>query len=506
MENNELKIIKKLYGERMMHLCRTIFPTVLNTPFLLLNVLETHFSPTRSLIDDIEKNNLEEEFKIFILNFIRERNTYIETDENPFDLMDKAGYQLYECKNEEDIQSFAKYYREDEIICTITKKNRLKRCYVFFAVKKDVFNIKREDFEEPERDDAYGTSVISIQFDRGKLNTISIKNRYNHTIKYQNPDSTFDNNLENIIPGLTRSFEKYYGLNIIHRIDDVSFVRELPYIEADDNIYYRYNCEFDHVYYCENNIIVDHGILIDKYAQNKERYILMDYYIIDRKEKKIFLYDEFIEDSFINSITSLGNIKDIIVERNNEEKNIKIVCENDKKCEIKLNSKNRIISYVNNYVDVIYDNFMYYYNDLEYLELNNVSKICYNFLTMTRNLETLELPMVKEIGDNFMTMITYLKKIYLPNIKIIGNNFLKNNRELEYIYMPKIEKVGDMFLTSNTCLKELNFPLLLKTGSDFISRNKQNEKVNIPYNCLLGENFLNYIDLNKTFNSKEKSK
>ena len=28
--NNELKQIKKKYGERMMHLCRTLFPTILN--------------------------------------------------------------------------------------------------------------------------------------------------------------------------------------------------------------------------------------------------------------------------------------------------------------------------------------------------------------------------------------------------------------------------------------------------------------------------------------------
>lgn len=504
MENEELKLIKKLYGERMMRLCRTLFPTLLNTPFLLLNVLESHFAPTRSLIDDIEDNHLEEEFKLFVLSFINERNNYTDSTENPFELMEKAGYKLFECKNEDDIQSFGKYYREDETICTITKKNRLKRCHVFFAVKNNVDEIKRDDFTEPERDDLYGTSVISIQFDRGKLNTISIKNRYNHTVL--NPDSTFDNNLEKIIPGLTKSFEKYYGLNIIHHIDDISFVMELLYIEADNNRYYRYNCEFDYVYYCENNVIVDHGLLIDKYSRNRERYILMDYYILDRKEKKIFLYDEFIEDSFINSITSLGEIKDIIVKKVGEEKLITIVCENNRTCEIKINGKNRIISYVNNYVETIYDNFMYYYNDLEYLELGKVSKICYNFLTMSKFLKSLNLPKVKDIGDNFMMMISCLKQLYLPEVKYIGNNFLRNNHDLENIYAPNLEKVGDMFLISNEKLKVFDFPhlLILKIGSDFLPHNKIIEKINMQENEILEEGSFSHVNLNDNRDSSQK--
>ena len=254
-------------------------------------------------------------------------------------------------------QSFKKYYRSDEIICSITKKNRLKRCYVFFAIKNDVDSIKREEFNNPKRDDKYGTSVISIQFDRGRLNNVSIKNRYNHFVK--NPDSTFDNNLENIIPGLTKSFEKYYGLNIIRPVGEVNFINLLPYVKANNNKYYRYNCEFDSVYYCENNIIVDHGIVIDKYAKSKERFILIDYYVIDRKEKTIYLYDKYMEDNFVDSINLLGTIKYIIVVKNNDIKIIKIICDNNKCCEIKVDSKNKIISYINEYSNLKGDSLSY---------------------------------------------------------------------------------------------------------------------------------------------------
>ena len=87
----------------------------------------------------------------------------------------EAGYVLVECYNEEDIQKFRKYYAPGEELCTF-KGGRLNSCRVFFAVKKNVLDIKREDFKKPKREDEYGTSVISIQFTKDETNTLSIKN------------------------------------------------------------------------------------------------------------------------------------------------------------------------------------------------------------------------------------------------------------------------------------------------------------------------------------------
>ena len=69
------------------------------------------------------------------------------------------------------IQSFKKYYAPQEELCTFLG-GRLNSCDVFFAVKKDVNDIKRSDFIKPEREDKYGTSVISIQFRKGYINTL----------------------------------------------------------------------------------------------------------------------------------------------------------------------------------------------------------------------------------------------------------------------------------------------------------------------------------------------
>ena len=61
--NPDLKLIKKLYGEKMMHLCREYFPTILETPSLLPSILQEHFYPSRDLYEDLISNQKEGEFK-----------------------------------------------------------------------------------------------------------------------------------------------------------------------------------------------------------------------------------------------------------------------------------------------------------------------------------------------------------------------------------------------------------------------------------------------------------
>ena len=140
------------------------------------------------------------------------------TDKTPQELLSEAGYELEICETEDDIQKYKRYYAPGEELCTFSG-GRLESCYVFFAIKKNIDQIRREDFPRTQhddppasREDEYGTSVISIQFGRS-TNVLSIKNRYNHTVT--NPDATFSNNLENIIPGLTDSFQRTYGFGSI---------------------------------------------------------------------------------------------------------------------------------------------------------------------------------------------------------------------------------------------------------------------------------------------------
>ena len=104
----ELKKIKKIYGEEMMHLCRELFPSLIEEN-QLFSILQNHLAPTRSFASDVKKNYLYEEFKSWIYSYIdvEEKEQDI-TNKTPFELLEEAGYTLTECKTEEDIQSFRK--------------------------------------------------------------------------------------------------------------------------------------------------------------------------------------------------------------------------------------------------------------------------------------------------------------------------------------------------------------------------------------------------------------
>ena len=116
MENNDLKIIKKRYGETFAHLCRELFPTLLETEGLLPKILEAHFAKNKFLGQDIIEQKQKMDFRSFVYMFVEEDEKSMTTsNKTPEELFEEAGYTLYpECKSEADIQKFRKYYyRED---------------------------------------------------------------------------------------------------------------------------------------------------------------------------------------------------------------------------------------------------------------------------------------------------------------------------------------------------------------------------------------------------------
>ena len=127
-----------MYGENFMKLCRELFPTLLEQEGLLTEILTSSFSAnSRTLYEDIMKNGLEDELKNYIYNKVdvEKDNPEIIEEKTPYELMEEAGYDLYECKTEEEIQNFKKYYKIGEALCTF-RGGRLNRCVVFWAVKK----------------------------------------------------------------------------------------------------------------------------------------------------------------------------------------------------------------------------------------------------------------------------------------------------------------------------------------------------------------------------------
>lgn len=509
--NKDLLWIKKYYSEQMAHLCRELFPTILECEGLLPKILDTNFAHSSFLYDDIIGSGKVEEFREFIYDLANDLNDepLIEKEDNvlePSELLASVGYDLYECKTEEDIQKFKKYYAPREELCTF-HGGRLNSCYVFFAVKKEVDKIKREDFDNPERQDLYGTSVISIQFTRSN-HIVSIKNRYNHTV--DNPDATFGNNLDNIVPGLRKSFENKYGFNLENNKNDFELVN---YVRAADNKFYKYNVEVGGVYYCPNNIMIKDF----KPKKFSNRYILFDYFVLDLKNGKtskktndsktrkikIKSYsDDAKGDAFIKSITDLGEATKIQYEKDCENNIlIKIYIQDlDNPVLLKLDKFNNLISYTNEYIKDINNEFLEYNCHLREIYLPSVEKVGNSFLKNNSDLEKLNMPNVRYIGKSFLLSNDVLEKLYLPYLKQVEDYFLSFNKVISKIYAPRLEKVGDDFLKRNVVIKAIVFPMLKEINNDFLFDNWVIENMNIPNLEKVGSNFM-YSNLSiKTIN------
>ncbi len=500
-DTNDLQLIKKYYGENMMHLCRSLFPTLLEKPGLLFSTLSNAFAYSKYLYDDIVNNDIQQLFVNYIYSYIEEEDK-IKKDENvksPKELLDSVGYDLYECTTEEEVQSFKKYYAFGEELCTF-KGKRLKSCHVFFAVKKNVDEIKREDFIRPYREDEYGTSVMSIQFGR-RDGRVSIKNRYNHTVN--NPDATYSNDLNKICPGLKNSFMEHYPkLKITCDRDELASYFN-GYVMGNDKKLYKYYSFYDDVYYCYDNYLIDDG---DVKHFDKNKYLVFDHYILDIDGKKIFQYGNSLGDSFIDSI---GKIDKLLIRTTPNNNKIIIINYN---IMIVLNSSNQMIEYHNNIATSIGGCFLIENDTLRVISLPNVKTIHNWFLTGNYCLEEIYLPNVLYIGERFIKNGGALRRIELPKVVDIRDSFLLFSEKIEYVSLPNLKKVGRYFLCynntltslslpnleisdgyfmeSNTCLQYAYFPKLLSTGDNFLIKDRALNKIYIPNVEDIGDNFL----------------
>lgn len=486
--NFELQQIKKKYGENMAHLSRSLFPTILENEGRLLKLLESNFEPNKSLYDDLVENDLTMEFKDYIYGLLEnKKEENVKTNKSPKELLSEAGYDLYECHSEEEIQSFKKYFAHGEELCTFKYGNRLDTDYVFFAVKKNVDDIKRDDFDEPQREDLYGTSVMSIQFSRGRVNTLSIKNRYNHTVK--NPDATYGNNLDNIIPGLRDSFEKHYDFNINQCDVDIN----IPgYVKAKDKKYYKYNYELNGVYYCPNNIIIK-NLEVDRTYQKPERYLVLDYFIVDLVDKKVSLYDRSLQDGLLETTDNIKNIE--IRKIDDGDKKIIFNNRDNTSFEMTIDKKNVIKAYRNDNLLEVPERFLYSNKYLESLVLNNTKVISNECLTQNHDLCHIEVNNLETIGNYFLTHCYKLDEFIGNKVKTVGHYFLTNDTNCKKIEMENVEKIESNFLSRNRDITSIDFRELVEVGNCFIDCDTKLEKANLPKLKITKNSFLSMCNI-----------
>lgn len=506
-----LEKIKKEYSEEMKKMCKRCFPSLLESnPSLLFDVLKKTF-PSKEIANDILFYDAEKAFKLYVKGKIKKYQIEeeIEIEKSPEELLKERGYTLIECHTKEEIQKFRKYYVPGEELCTFNDEDRIEKCHVFFAVKENAEELKREDYVFPERQDEYGTSVLSIQFDKDESNAISIKNRYNHSVK--NPDATFSNDLDNIIPGLTKSFEKFKGLkekNVEGKFQNDNFI-EIVDEQTKETKIFCCNVRNSKFAYCTGGYIIDlvNNKIIDIYTDSN-RYIFADNFIIDLHSKKIISHGINYEDDLLRIEENIKSIlveKDIIKKRKIKTdketglpreleydeavgKKITILHADGTTSILKLDFSNCLVGYENESLEIINDNFLSECKRLKEVKLPNVTKVGNDAMVFYNGTE-ISLPNVKIIGNDFMGESDNVRNINMPKLEETGMYFIRKYFGIN-VDLPSLKKVRASFLEEANNVKKINMPNIEKISSGFI-RYYIGEEINLPKVRNIGNSFLN---------------
>ena len=405
---------------------------------------------------------------------------------DPIELLSEAGYDAFIVKNERQKNSIKKYYRPDEELCTFRDPNRHEKFYIIHAIKKNVKDIKRGN--PPKREDEYGTSVISIQIAKTG-GFISIKNRYNHTV--DNPDATFNNNPDNIIPGLTAALKSKFGVDFMTQEatmpDNYRLVR---------NQLVRFNCEVDNVYYGEKCYF--EGSEITKLNPDYE--IMLDTVVLNTKTGKAKKVHENTEEPNIDLAYVLNNeisghkVK-IEKDKKNGETVINIIDE-DKKIKELARTKNGSITSLHLYkTSEIGTGFLKFNKTLREFYAPKLRQMGKDCLQYNNTLTTLFIPELEEIGDNCFPVNEVLSEFIAPKLKKIGSDVFWTGYNIKKLYIPELEEMGRLCFTGMRQLTELNAPMLKKCGDGCFSYSVNLEKLFVPELEEMGDQAFHEITL-----------
>lgn len=168
------------------------------------------------------------------------------TQEEIIEDFKKAGYDTVIFDDEEKIAECKKYYAAGEVICTYNNlSGRMSQYHMLVAIKKDIDKIQRS--KTPQREDEYGTSILNIQIAKNGSH-MSIKNRYNHTVS--ECDSTLNNNLDLLVPGLQAKVLGYYNIASLNK--NKTYYRNIAKING---VYLKCVAEVENVYF--GNFVLD---------------------------------------------------------------------------------------------------------------------------------------------------------------------------------------------------------------------------------------------------------
>ena len=384
------------------------------------------------------------------------------SDKNPFQLLDMAGYDSFYVTSLEQQNSIRKFFRHDEELCTFNDEYRFQNNYTIHAIKRGADKIKPA--QTPAREDEYGTSVISIQINK-QTGYLSIKNRYNHTVSC--PDSTFNNNPDNIIPGLTMSLTRYFNipLNSTNLPDHFAWM---------NNKFMLYDYEIQGQMFGKNWYTDRRGNVI-KVDTNSE--LMFDCMLLDLKTKKFRMLNSF----FSENCQEFQILKNLF-------KNGKIQIQENPK-----NKKQRLLSVNGQHIATLQDGYMVeltlanikeirtdmaIFFKLKEINLPDTKFIWDSFFSKVmsnRTLKTVNIPKAIHLGHGFLFGCTHVTTLNAPMVKTVGWQALQYNNVLKKLYMPNLEHIGEtnddtkesdwcnQILNSNEVLTYAYVPKLKKT-------------------------------------------
>ena len=481
---NGYDILKKKFGETASKKIRQFIPFALDYP----NEFATFISnkiPEKEDIPFIVEHLGKRLDGLFRLETDKTIDVVEENNKTPEELSKEAGYVFHRPKSVDDILVFKKDFDNGEVLCTFNNvEGRERDNFIFWLRRNDAETVlpakkltqeylsedtegsklwrnyldkngrKNEDGSynlsgiEALRQDPYGTSSMSVQIGR-RNGSISIKNRYNHTVS--NPDATFGNDLNKVIDGLN---EAVFNIEGVPKKSTQELSLPDQIVSDNKGRFFRFDNEFDGIYFSKNGYMKDGEItLIDKSSQR-----MIDQYLFDSKSKKI---------------TSITNIE---YEYNLGLKNINKISFEKDKIDIKTEDGDLSIELIGGIADKVY---------------GDITKIGNYFLSNNQTITSVDLPSNVEIKDNFLQRNLILTSINLPSNVEIGNSFLSQNLLLESIDLPKNNFIGNGFLLNNQVLTSVNLPLNKNILNRFLNRNISLESISLPSNQTIGDNFLN---------------
>jgi hypothetical protein len=394
--------------------------------------------------------------------------------EDPFVLLERAGYKAFYADTLEKQNSIRGYFKEGELLCTFNDSARYQNYHIVHAVKKGTGQIKRMDFKGREkREDEYGTSVISIQMLK-EGGFISIKNRYNHSVS--GCDNTFNNNPDNIIKGLSGALKAHFN------VEFSATGSRLPegYALFEDQIL-KYHEERNNIYYGDQAWAQDGRIrAVDRGAGDA----LFDGFLFDNKTKKLEKIDPRSEDSFADDFNRCyGGRPGLCVDK---QGNLTL------NGEILIGAENSRIRTLNLPELTAMGDFCLLYNapSLTSLYAPALKSMGDNCLGNARSLTSFYAPALTSMGDLCLFGARSLTSFYAPSIKTMGYSCLRSALSLTSFYAPVVEFMGDDCLYNAHSLTSFNAPVLKSMGDNCLGNPRSLTSFYAPAIKVMGDNCL----------------